>query len=112
MGTARCICSTAGFHLERLSLKCAFHGLLNTSGGISLSLVTHGLFFVCGSTPMSPSVSLSARGNLKTFRVFGVPSTHSFNVSLGTGFWLMCVIGGSGCRGVCVVDYIYDVYRI
>lgn len=84
-----CICSTAGVHLHRIAFNCAFHGLLNTNGGLATTVVNHGLFFFRGSTPVSPSMSTNANGKVRNMSVFTLPASHDFNLGLGLGFWYL-----------------------
>lgn len=60
--------------------------------------MTHGLFFVSGGTPFSPSTILSANGSGRNVSMFNVPAAHDLNFGVGFAFWGEFVVGGGvGC---------------
>lgn len=56
-------------------------------GDVGLTLITHGLFFVCGSTPFSPSTLVSMNGAGRKMSMFKVPAAHDVKFGLGFAFW-------------------------
>lgn len=102
-------------HLQRLALNCSFPRALLTGAGfvgkLSLALITHGLFFLCGSTPFSPSTALSMNGALRNISIFNVPAAHGVNFGIGFAFWFWggSVVGDSGCVSVLYIKDLLDL---
>lgn len=81
-----------------MSLDCSFPGAVLRGdefvGKVSMSLTTHGLYFLGGRTPFSPSTMVSMNGGGRKMSIFNVPAAQGVNFGLELAFWGRCLVGG------------------